>query len=334
MRKVIFLCLTLFFVNSLNAAKIASLPGILKPEEINVDENRVYISNQNGVSVFSPGKLKLTGKIGKRGEGPGEFLFTPHVQILTGTLFLYTSRKFSFFNKAGELQEEKSLSFPVLNANSIGSNYITNQWTYVDNRAFSEIILYDRDLKKIKSLHKSKKEVNIKKIFEKIPFVSHVLKFQCWGNKIYFMDSKKGFVIEVYDASGNHLSTIRREYEKIKITSSDKKRIIEEFKNKPFVKNRWSFLKKYADKFESMFPEYFPAVDDFIVTDDKIYVKTYKSQNKKDEYIILGLNGDIEKRVFLPWVGNRLYSIKNGRFYYLRENEEAELWELHSMDIK
>ena len=91
------------------------------------------------------------------------------------------------------------------------------------------------------------------------------------------------------------------------------------------------------------FPDYFPAIQNFEISDNKIYVQTSKIRDNKDEYIIMDLKGNILNKTFLtrykkPSILSRLFGaklsvIKNEKIYYLKENEEKEEWELHVEEI-
>ena len=79
-------------------------------------------------------------------------------------------------------------------------------------------------------------------------------------------------------------------------------------------------------------------IQDFIIADEKIYIKTYFKKNGKQEFLILNSNGELLNRVFLSDIKTEifspeLYCIKNNIFYYLKENEDTELYELHCEKI-
>ena len=70
------------------------------------------------------------------------------------------------------------------------------------------------------------------------------------------------------------------------------------------------------------------------VTDDRIYILTYKKQQENTECLIFDLKGKEQKRVYLPLpqvYGTEIpiFGILNNCFYYLVENEDEETWELH-----
>jgi hypothetical protein len=159
-------------------------------------------------------------------------------------------------------------------------------------------------------------------------------------------ESAKGFIIEVFDFKGQKLYQIERKYEKIKITDEDKNNIIENFKNDPHIQRQakqlggWDALKKTI-RFD--FPDFFPPIQNFEISNNKIYIQTFKTRDKGEEYIIMDMKGNIQKTVFIPGfkkpsvmsklLGVKLSTIKNDKIYYLEENEEEE-WELHVEEIK
>jgi len=340
-----FLVIILIFPSLADAAKIASLPGILSPKMIAVDDDTIYITDQESLFVYSLNKFELVRKIGQKGEGPDEYMYTPSVQILRDSFLLYTNFKFSLFKKKDDGRSilEKRFPFPVQKFNLAGDNYFIHQWTSDEkNRRFSEIIAYDQNFKKINTLYtKESKIQSLESIIKETRIVGPIVTFQCWEDKIFVANGNKGFYIEIFNERGQLLTVIKKDYEKIRISEADKKRLIEDFKNKPYLKiqNRWQYFKKIAGNFDKMFPEYFPAMQSLSVSDNKLYVKTYNRKegngNWKEEYVILDLKGNIVKKVFLPYAKNNLMSFKNDIFYYLdsKEYEDGEEWELYIESI-
>ena len=64
------------------ATLVASLPDILKPRMIAVDDDTIYITDQESLFVYSLSKFELVKRIGQKGKGPEEYVYTPYVQIL------------------------------------------------------------------------------------------------------------------------------------------------------------------------------------------------------------------------------------------------------------
>ncbi|MCK5005188.1 MAG: hypothetical protein KAS21_08875 [Candidatus Aminicenantes bacterium] len=82
---------------------------------------------------------------------------------------------------------------------------------------------------------------------------------------------------------------------------------------------------------EFIFPEYLPEINDLNGDSNKIYVTTFREMNEKSEIIVLDLNGNIIKTCYVPKAS--LSNIQKGKFYYLVDKEEDEVWELHSVNL-
>ena len=101
-------------------------------------------------------------------------------------------------------------------------------------------------------------------------------------------------------------------------------------------------FKLYKQQYEELkhrlaFPDYFPEIGNFQVTDNKIYVSTWKVENGSNEWFIFDLQGKLLKRLFVPIVflmplEPYPYTVKNGKLYQLIETED-EQWELHAHEI-
>jgi len=166
-------------------------------------------------------------------------------------------------------------------------------------------------------------------------------------DKIFVDESPKGFFIEVFDSEGNKLYHIEKSYQKFKVTEEHQKDILERFKSDRLVKIQgWERIKRSYQKFH--YPEYFPAIQNLVVVDKKIYVQNLKKKHdsKEEEFIIMDLKGNTLKILSLPvtqkphlyfrmtGLGPKFFTIAHDKCYYLVENEDEEEWELHVTDIK
>lgn len=213
-----------------------------------------------------------------------------------------------------------------------GGNFILscNNFNVNDGSgAQTTFTIQNQNLEEIKTFWS--RTINRKSIYTMDDLIQALHKFQAYNGKIFFANGKKGFYFEVYDANGTSINVIRRDYEKIRIPDELKKQKIDKFKNIPSVKRTWPISGK---RWKFVFPEFFPPVQDFRVVDDLIYVKTYKMVKEKVEFVILDLNGNLKGKCFLPNVENKLWDIRDHRFFFLVENEEDDVWELHAEDIK
>ena len=93
---------------------------------------------------------------------------------------------------------------------------------------------------------------------------------------------KEGFLIDVMDHTGKKLFSInQKEYKRRKFTSEDEKTI------KNFIKKQFSQQYEVV-KDRLAFPDYFPEILSFFIADSKIYVSTWKWENKRIEFFIEG----------------------------------------------
>ena len=261
---------------------------------------------------------------------------SPGIQSLpSGRILLANVYRYVLVEPNGSIVKERTFSRPLMNLNSIGDNFVARYMSYKDSHLFTKISILDHNLKPVKNLYVEKKRppTDLSKVVNNYKIVDNILVVKCNKDKIFVARGEKGLYFEIYDGSGNLLSVVDKPYEKRPIKQKDKSFWIERFKNTPSMKKYWPQFKKIAKNLDDLFPKYYPAMQDFFVADDNVYIKTYQRRNDLEKYIILDLKGNILKTVFLPESLPHLFAFKNNRFYYLVENEEDEIWELHSVEI-
>ena len=99
------------------------------------------------------------------------------------------------------------------------------------------------------------------------------------------------------------------------------------------MKQFWSFFK---DNIE--FPSHLSNINTSLVTDDKVYLVTYRRDGEKAEFIIYGINGKLMGTKMVPFRDQTIirpypFTIKKNKLYQIVENEDEE-WELIITDIK
>ncbi|UCH98008.1 MAG: hypothetical protein JSV88_14460, partial [Candidatus Aminicenantes bacterium] len=256
--------------------------------------------------------------------------------------------KVLYYTKDGDyIKEIKARSIMHWGVRPIGNRFIGKSRRQEKNIQFDTANIYNSNLEKIKTIYKAKFFYQMEGGGKKCDAIEiRGLQFKVFNDKIFFKRGKN-FIIDVFDPSGNMLYTIHHDYEKIKISEPDKKKYHDYFKTAyPWKRMYESLIKK-----EIYFPDFFPAIQMFLVADEKIYVMTYRKEKEKSEFVILGLKGKLLKKVFLPfnqsdeWFHysltkstsqaspNVTFTIKNGKLYKLLENEDKETWELHITGI-
>ena len=73
MKKLAMVLICFFFSFALSAKRVSILSDIDNPMNLKVDDKYIYIINDNKIFIYSRYDFKLLKKLGKAGEGPGEF---------------------------------------------------------------------------------------------------------------------------------------------------------------------------------------------------------------------------------------------------------------------
>ena len=349
-----FFVLSIFLASLAFSAKVGTLKEVMKPDNITVQGDELYVVEGATIYIYSLKDLKLTRKFGKKGEGPGELLVVPgipnKITVSDDYILAETLPKIIYFSKKGILVKEMKRITPLtFGFIPIGKNFVgIKQQATGKGKIISCICIFDPELKEIKELHRQKwvqqGGAGSEIILDMVMDFTH---YKVYDNKIFIEESPKGFLIEVFDDKGDKLYQIEKEYEAVKVTDKIKEEIIDRFKEDPAIKMQinaqggWDALKKL---FSMNFPETFPAIQDIGISNDKIYVQTFKKVNGKEEYVVMDLKGKIIKKGYAPTfegtpllariLGAKLHTIANGKLYYLQDNVDKEEWELYCETIE
>jgi outer membrane protein assembly factor BamB len=335
MRRFLLFVLLVILTSSVFAAKVATLSEVSKPFQLIADKERIYVIEGTTIFVYSLKDYKLMTKFGKNGEGPKEFKVRPSGRVkmypLDDKIYVNSIGKASVFTKKGKFVREMTAVtgrnfIPLGHQQFIGEGVFNE-----DKKAYRIIDIFDSNLKKVKTFFKQLHIMQRGKV--KVYFSS--LAFKTYDNKI-FVTGEEGFVIRVFDNNGKKIYTINRDYKKRKITLKDKENVLGWFKGDPrYNERQYQYIKENIQ-----FPEYFPAIDEMIVKDDKIYIRTHNTEGDNYQFVIF--NADSGKyletrRIFLirdnPMYPYH-YDIANGKAYQIVEDLEKEKWDFHISPIK
>ncbi len=344
MKKCIICLLVFLFVTSLFAQKIADLPNIKDPDSMVIDNNELLFIDDFSVFVYSLEPLKLKVKFGRKGEGTGEFKYRPIMNVFPDFITAMDFTKTIWFTREGKFIKEKQYTdFEGFNTNMemqlipIKENYIRIIVDHDLNKKY--VYLLNSDFQQIKKLYEGLFDWNkVGPDVENFRVLIYRIDVWTYDDKIFISDSQRGFFIDVFDYKGNHLYSINKddEIKKLKVNEDFKKKAMD------YIKTNRKWVYDNVKKSAFTFYEYFPPINYYQISDNRIYVTTYKEIEKKHEIIVLDLKGNIIKRLFLPLksikysdnvFGLELYTIKNGKLYELIKNKESGVWELHATDI-
>jgi len=334
MRRIISSILLLFCLSSFQlAAQVVPLPGLINPDSITVDDHNIYITDRAVIYIFSAVDFKLKTKFGKEGEGPKEFKINPvgiaklQIDIHPDTIIVNSNSRVSFFTKDGKYLKEVQINSGN-NFKQIGDQYVGYSTSSEGKILFLTINLYDSTFSKLKEIFRKEYYVQGNKKF-------NLVKLGCGNARraIYTVYNEKIFVegdenvIHVFNKNGDEEYVIKLDYDRLKVSEEHKNEILEDLYSLYTGPTMQKLIKE-----KGYFPEYFSARI-FKTADNKIFIPTYRKQNDKNEFIILDLKGNVQKKISLPFKDRRLllpypYAIKSNKLYQLYDNDETEEWEL------
>jgi len=341
---LLFVLLLAFFSLSF-PGKPAVLPELMKPGNIEIDGDNLYVLDGAAVYVYSMKDYRLLTKFGKKGQGPGELVPNDEIplqmRLVNGKIFLNSQTKIIYYSKEGTMLKEKTLPFSCLQIIPLGEGFAISRPGFGTNGAFSlNVILYDAQLKPIKTLTSMKDKLSLRR---KIVIPTPYIYLHCVNDTLFVTGGNhRDFHIEVFDEQGSPLTPIKTPYQGLELTDSFKNELIE------WLKTDSRFSSAPIEVFQRLhFPGYLPAIRNIVVTDKtagkrvKIYVQTYKQQGNLSEFFVFDFKGNPLKKVFLPTASR--YKVKmnheiaftfyNNKYYYLVENLDAEEWELHMEEV-
>jgi hypothetical protein len=348
MRLTIILLFTLLMI----------IPGMLRPEvaatftdfhypkNVVIDDDQIIVSDYPSIHILSLKDYRVLKTFGREGSGPGENWIDKVIvdnkerglllRVGPDYIMVNSYLWFSYFTREGQFV--KTLRLKNFNHGArfwpLGKNYVAVKPIQEGKRVYITVALFDQKLEVLKEIYRTQNwrqgdDDNLN-FFAR---ATQSVIFNVYDNKIFVVKGgDQEFLMNVYDHEGNKLYTITRESEKIKIPQTYIKDVYDWFRIKFQLGLEWNIR-------NTKFPEYFPALRDFQVEDNKIYVFTYKREGNKNEVIVLDLKGKLLKKEMIPVYernpeGFHAYSFHKGAFYQFVEQEESEEWELHITKIK
>jgi hypothetical protein len=318
------------------AKKLAALPQLINPVSIEIDEDELYVLDEVVVYVYSLKDYRLLRKFGKKGEGQGQLMpnteVPPAMNIANGNVFLNSQIKMIQLSKKGEIIKEERIPFSFQTI-PFGENYISIKIGTNSAMNTFNVILYDPDFKQLKVLY-SRERIPLSRR-GKLSLPPELIIVRSSEDKLFVFDQKKGFDIDTFDLQGKRINHIKMDYQRIKMTESFKKAAEAWFRSQPSFHMATEELREMI-----YFPDYLPMMRNFIIKNQKLYIRTYNTRGNSSEFVILDFHGKLIKQTFLPDYeislvqlnSSNIFTFFNEKYYYLAKMESG--WEIHVEEIK
>ena len=313
-----------------SAELVAKLPEVLNPFFLTIVDGRMYIVEDSvaaHIYTLGPQGAAFIKTFGREGQGPGEFDFIYLIRPFKDHLDIPGSNKLARFSLDGDYISEVAVTVGAFKGAvyRLGDGYVIRDVHFDEKGAATTIRLYDKNFKLVKEIGARTASASL----TKINLVASYYAPRVFGDRLFVIDAARESVVTVYDRNGVRQKEIRLPLEPIRMTAALREAVI-----KP-IKDGWTGPMSWADYEKRLFfPDETPGLDYFEVLDGKFVARTWRYRQDKVEFALFDGEGRELKRLDLPFTGRLsngiLFCFYQGRYFYLRENPEEEVWELHA----
>lgn len=309
-------------------SRIIPLPEIAKPSYIRVENGKIFVIDERDLVIYDFASGRMLSRIGKRGQGPGEFAFIPmSVTVLRDRVVVGDIQKVLFFSLEGEylgqMWEPGRMRYSFL---PIGDNFVGFAIRYLNDGSSTAVGgIYNSKGRLIKTFYNEMpvlpappRREGPAAIRRNMLTIRDYADYLVYENRIYVADSRKGLFISVFNERGDLLYEI--------------------FHNIPKIRVPKKFRDQTGRIYDDVTASVFPAFVNFRIDAGRIYVITPKQKDGLYEVIVMDLKGRILGQAYrfplrpnfsVPHVLASLYDIEDDKFVWYAYNEAKEIFEIH-----
>jgi hypothetical protein len=325
--------------------RVFALPELEGPRQIVVEKERVYFVDKRDIVVYYLSDGLFLKRIGKLGQGPGEFAMGPsRLSILGDRLIVQDLRSSEWFNLAGVRIGGNNDPDPIAFYQflPVGRNFVGFAWLRNDDGSLAPPSgrIYDSHLKLKREFFgglpafppappppgSAEPQGSSDKLL-----IRDYGDYAVYEDRIYVVDSRRGFSISVFDENGILIREIQHAVDKIKVPKSFVREVVKEWKASKDWQEEYSHLNPVV-------PEYFPAIIDFKIDNGRIYALTPAQKDDLYEIVVMDLEGRILKSEFRfplrpnfeePFLNGFRYDVEGDELVWFDYNDAAGTYELH-----
>ncbi|MBN1271545.1 MAG: hypothetical protein JXB26_04670 [Candidatus Aminicenantes bacterium] len=324
---------------------IFTLPEVESPRQIVVEKGRIYFVDPGNIVVYNLSDGRFLKKIGRLGQGPGEFSMGPRrLSVLGDRLIVKDVLSYECFTLEGEhtgcIKEPEIIAFyqflPV-GRHFVGFPLLRNEDGSISGPSGciydSNLMLKREFFGELPAFPTAPPPPSVEKPKGKSDrlLIRDYGDYKVFEDRIYVADSSRGFSISVFDESGNLIREIKHNVDKIKVPKSFVKEIVKKWKASKDWQRRYSH-------FNPVVPKYFPALIDFKIDHGQIHALTPAKKNDLYEIVVMDLEGKILNREYrfplepnfeTPFFNGFKYDIEGDKLVWFSYNDDKEIYELH-----
>jgi hypothetical protein len=336
MKRILVIIVCLLWVLPVFGEKLAEFVEVNDPTVMQIADGKMYVLEKANIYVYSLKDHKLIKKFGKQGNGPGEINaggpVIVQMQIIDNHVCVNTFSKCVRFSLDGTFVDEVRFPFIGMQVIPFADGFAISKLGMADsgvNRV--GVYLFPKDLENGKELY-GREYKDFRKT-GKLEVVPELFMIQTSGDKLIMLDHAEGGVIKIFAKDGTPGKQVPLAIEKVKTTDTFKKELMEWAKSQPQFKLLPEALLKMV-----YVPDVLPVFKNFFVADNKIFIHTFHKKGNKVEFVVLDMNGTLLKKLWLEGVEKNIimpspYAFYQGALYYLLENEDEEVLELHAVKL-
>jgi len=327
------------------AEKVAELGEVMQPAMLAADGEHLFVLDGVRVHVYAMKDWRFLHSFGKQGDGPGEFTsnFVNRLSMILdrGNLFLANITKMARFTPQGKLIMEKTFPFMVLQTVPLANGYVITRFIPGEGGINSQTVrIYDKDLKETATLY-SRPDISMQRS-RKLDSPNEQIFVRVHKDRVFVQDQRPGIQVLVFDSGGKKLMELPLPVERIPMPQRYKDEVVEWARTA--VTQIADFQNRSGLTLEQMlqmidFHEILPGARNFLVRENgDMLIETYEKKNGKARFITFDTRGKIKSESMLtdPEPGQTkmmpyaTYTVYGNRFYYLKDNPDAETWDLHA----